>query len=81
MMMLELADIKRQLRSFCRRNRTALKYTHIGEYSAEEVSEMFIDCVGTEEVKKILHDIDIINQRGGDTVKYFMLILEGLKAA
>ncbi|CAN7204715.1 hypothetical protein [Rossellomorea sp. LjRoot5] len=42
---------------------------------------MFIDCVGTEEVKRILHDIDIINQRGGDTVKYFILILEGLKAA
>ncbi|PFA67386.1 hypothetical protein CN378_11105 [Bacillus sp. AFS015802] len=79
--MLELADIKRQLRSFCRRNRTALKYTHIGQYTAEEVSDMLIDCVGAEEVKKILHDIDIINQRGGNTVKYFMLILEGLKAA
>jgi hypothetical protein len=81
MMVLELADIKRQLRSFCRRNRTALKYTHIGSYSAEEVSDMIIKCVGAEEIKRVLHDIEIINQRGGDSVKYFMLILEGLKAA
>ncbi len=81
MMVLELADIKRQLRSFCRRNRTALKYTHIGQYTAEEVGDMFLECVGPEELEKILHDIEIINQRGGDSVKYFMLILEGLKAA
>ena len=81
MMKLELSDIKRQLRSFCRRNRTALKYTYIGEYTAEEISEMLIDRIGADEVKKILNDIDIINHRGGDTVKYFMLILEGMKAA
>lgn len=81
MMMLELTELKRQLRSFCRRNRTALKYTYVGEYSAEEISEMLIESLGAGEVKRILDDIDIINRRSGDTVKYFMLILEGLKAA
>lgn len=79
--MLELTELKRELRSFCRRNRTALKYTHVGELSAEEISEMLIRNLGAEEVKRILADIDIINSRRGDTVKYFMLILEGLKAA
>ncbi|MGD6958936.1 hypothetical protein ACQCVM_15395 [Rossellomorea aquimaris] len=81
MMMLESTELKRQLRSFCRRNRTALKHTYVGEYTAEEISEMLIQSLGAEEVKKILADIDIINRRNGDTVKYFMLILEGLKAA
>ncbi len=79
--MLESTELKRQLRSFCRRNRTALKYTYVGEYSAEEISETLIQSLGADEVKKILADIDIINRRRGDTVKYFMLILEGLKAA
>ncbi|MCA1061355.1 hypothetical protein LCL96_20780 [Rossellomorea aquimaris] len=78
---MELADIKRQLRSFCRRNRTALKYTQIGRYTAEEVSDILLKSVGAEEVEKVLQDIEIINQRGGDSVKYFMLILEGIKAA
>ncbi|MGM0829927.1 MAG: hypothetical protein ACQEWF_11720 [Bacillota bacterium] len=78
---MESTELKRQLRSFCRRNRTALKYTYVGEYTAEEISEMLIQRLGAEEVKKILADIDIINRRNGDTVKYFMLILEGLKAA
>ncbi|WRP06140.1 hypothetical protein U9J35_20015 [Rossellomorea aquimaris] len=78
---MESTELKRQLRSFCRRNRTALKYTYVGEYSAEEISEMLIQSLGAEEVRKILNDIDIINRRRGDTVKYFMLILEGLKAA
>ncbi|TMU84326.1 hypothetical protein FGG79_15645 [Bacillus sp. BHET2] len=79
--MLEITDIKRRLRSFCRRNRTALKYTYIGEYTAEDISDMLIDCLGVEEVSRILDDIDIITRRNGDTVKYFMLILEGIKAA
>lgn len=80
-MKLELSDIKRQLRSFCRRNRTALRYTYVKNYTAEDISEMLIDRIGAEEVERILVDIDIINERGGDTVKYFMLILEGLRAA
>ncbi|WP_263497731.1 hypothetical protein [Rossellomorea vietnamensis] len=42
---------------------------------------MLVDRIGAEEVERILVDIDIINERGGDTVKYFMLILEGLRAA
>ncbi|MFI8575847.1 hypothetical protein [Rossellomorea aquimaris] len=81
MMMLESTELKRQLRSFCRRNRTALKYTYVGEYSAEEITEMIIENLGAEEVKRILNDIEIIHRRGGNTVTYFMLILEGLKAA
>ncbi|MCA1065169.1 hypothetical protein LCL98_17130 [Rossellomorea aquimaris] len=78
---MELSDIKRQLRSFCRRNRTALKNTDIGEFTAEEISDILIERLGVEETKRILIDIEIINRRRGDTVKYFLLILEGLKAA
>ncbi|MGE6754498.1 hypothetical protein ACQKFO_13680 [Rossellomorea sp. NPDC071047] len=58
-----------------------MKYSYVGKHSAEEISEMLIHSLGAEEVKRILADIDIINRRSGDTVKYFMLILEGLKAA
>ncbi len=79
--MLELTELKRQLRSFCRRNRTALKSTYVGEYTAEEISEMLIESLGAEEVKRVVQDIEIINRRGGNTVTYFMHILEGLKAA
>ncbi|MFC7785914.1 hypothetical protein [Rossellomorea sp. GCM10028870] len=78
---MELTELKRQLRSFCRRNRTALRSTDVGEYTAEEITEIIIERIGAEEVKKILMDIEVINRRSGDTVKYFILILEGLKAA
>jgi hypothetical protein len=81
MMRMDSIELKRNLKSFCRRNRTALKHTYVGEYSAEEVSEMLVDCLGIEEVHRIINDIGVINSRGGNTVKYFMHILEGLKSA
>ncbi|WP_156142357.1 hypothetical protein [Rossellomorea aquimaris] len=58
-----------------------MKSTYVGEYTAEEISEMLIESLGAEEVKRVVQDIEIINRRGGNTVTYFMHILEGLKAA
>ncbi|MGM0754060.1 MAG: hypothetical protein ACQET6_19290 [Bacillota bacterium] len=58
-----------------------MKSTYVGKYTAEELSEMLIESLGAEEVKRVVQDIEIINRRGGNTVTYFMLILEGLKAA
>ncbi|BCB05676.1 hypothetical protein KH172YL63_38090 [Bacillus sp. KH172YL63] len=78
---MEAREIKRKLRSFCRRNRTALKYTQIGECSAEDISDLLIERLGVDELRRILADIEIISRRNGDTVKYFMLILKGIKAA
>ncbi|WP_141771916.1 hypothetical protein [Rossellomorea aquimaris] len=73
------SDIKRQLRSFCRRNRSTLK--KFSSYTAEEISDMVLSKLGYEEVKRVVDDIKVIDRRGGNTGFYLMMILEALKVS
>jgi predicted CopG family antitoxin len=74
-----ISDVRRQLRSFCRRNRSSLK--KFGSYSAEEISDLVLSRLGCEEVKRIVDDIQLIDRRGGNTGFYLILILEALKSS
>ncbi|MGR3765831.1 hypothetical protein [Rossellomorea sp. NS-SX7] len=74
-----ISDVSRQLRSFCRRNRSSLK--KYSSYTAEEISDMVMSRLGCEEVKRIVDDIELIDRRGGNTGLYLMLILEALKGS
>ncbi|KSU59851.1 hypothetical protein AS034_17625 [[Bacillus] enclensis] len=74
-----ISDIRRQLRSFCRRNRSTLK--KFSSYTAEEISDMVLSRLGYEEVKRIVDDIKVIDRRGGNTGFYLMMILEALKGS
>ncbi|MEG9295757.1 hypothetical protein V6B33_04800 [Mangrovibacillus sp. Mu-81] len=73
------SDVRRQLRSFCRRNRSSLK--KYDSYSAEELSDMVLSRIGYEEVKRIVDDIKLIDRRGGNTGFYLLLILEALRGS
>ncbi|WP_175990258.1 hypothetical protein [Bacillus sp. Marseille-Q1617] len=73
------SDVRRQLRSFCRRNRSSLK--KYSSYTAEEISDMVLSRLGCEEVKRIVDDIQLIDRRGGNTGFYLLLILEALKGS
>ncbi|NQD66178.1 hypothetical protein HP456_09645 [Bacillus haikouensis] len=73
------ADVRRQLRSFCRRNRSSLK--KYGSYTAEELSDLVLNRIGYEEAKRIVEDIQLIDRRGGNTGFYLLLILEALRGS
>ncbi|WP_064093062.1 hypothetical protein [Rossellomorea aquimaris] len=73
------SDIRNQMKSFCRRNRTALKHTYVGTHTAEEISEMLVERLGLEEVSKMIYDISLIDRRKGNAIFYFIHILEALK--
>ncbi len=77
---MNMNDIKSQLRSFCRRNRSSLKETLGGEFTAEEICELIIERLGIEEAAKIINDINLIERRRGNTAFYLILIVGVLKA-
>jgi hypothetical protein len=74
-----VSDVRRQLRSFFRRNRSSLK--KYDSYSAEDLSDMVLCRIGYEEVKRIVDDIKLIDRRGGNTGFYLLLILEALRGS
>ncbi|MCA1055328.1 hypothetical protein LCM10_10060 [Rossellomorea aquimaris] len=74
-----VSEVKRKLKSFCRRNRSILK--KYGSYSAEEISDLVVSTLGFEELKRIVDDVEVIDQRGGNTGLYLIIMLEALKGS
>ncbi|WJV19551.1 hypothetical protein QU593_03465 [Rossellomorea marisflavi] len=76
---LKAHEARRLLKSFCRRSRATLKQTYLGNYSAEQVSDILVQTLELKEVKRIVQDIRLIDQRGGNSTSYLILILDALK--
>jgi hypothetical protein len=73
------ARLKRTFIGYARRYRSCLRTGSFGALTPEIMTKMIFEHIPLNEVERIIEDIEIIRDRGGEAGDYFNMVLKGFQ--